>query len=104
MTNPNHQAPMTLTDTDFDVEMSRLEFEWRQRYEASIAARAAYQALAADRKTKAALLDAARERLDRAEAAKSRVMAKIERLEDHLLSQGVLRCAPASTKTTPHVP
>ncbi len=79
---------MTRFDADFDIEMSHLEFEWRQGYEASIAARAAYQALAANRNTQVELLDAARERLDRAEAAKSRIMAKIERLEDRLLSQG----------------
>ena len=75
-------------DTDLDVEMNRLEFEWRQGYEATIAARAAYQALAADRTAKAEILDAARERLDRAEAAKSRLAAKIERLEDFMLSRG----------------
>lgn len=86
MNNPKKHASMTRSDTDFDVQMSRLEFEWRQGYEASIAARAAYQALAADRNAKAKLLNAARERLDRAEAAKSRIMAKIERLEDHMLS------------------
>jgi hypothetical protein len=73
---------------EFDVDLSRLEFEWRQGYEASIAARAAYQALAANRNAKMELLDAARERLDRAEAAKSRIMAKIERLEEHMLSRG----------------
>jgi len=78
---------MNHPDTDFDVQMNRLEFEWRQGYEASIAARAAYQALAADRNVKVELLDAARERLDRAEAAKSRIMAKIERLEDQMLNQ-----------------
>ena len=75
-------------DTDFDVEINRLEFEWRQGYEATIAARGAYQALAADRTAKAEVLDAARERLDRAEAAKSRLAAKIERLEDLMLSRG----------------
>jgi hypothetical protein len=80
--------PLIQPDTDFDIEMNRLEFEWRQGYEASIAARAAYQALAANRSARVELLDAARERLDRAEAAKSRIMAKIERLEDHLLSRG----------------
>jgi hypothetical protein len=88
VTIPPKRRPPSRPETDFDVEMSRLEFEWRQGYEASIAARAAYQALAANRKTNAELLDAARERLDRAEAAKSRIMAKIERLEEHLLSQG----------------
>jgi hypothetical protein len=79
---------MTKASTDFDVEMSRLEFEWRQGYEASIAARAEYQALAATRNARAELLDAARERLDRAETAKAKIMAKIERLEDQMLSQG----------------
>jgi len=88
MSTPRKYTPTQREDIDFDVEMSRLEFEWRQGYEASIAARAAYQALAADRKVKAELLDAARERLDRAEAAKSRIMAKIERLEDYMLSRG----------------
>lgn len=86
MSNAKKNASRTRSDTDFDVQMSRLEFEWRQGYEASVAARAAYQALAADRSAKAAVLDAARERLDRAEAVKSRIMAKIERLEDHMLS------------------
>jgi hypothetical protein len=88
MNKPKKNDPLTRLDTDFDIEMNRLEFEWRQGYEASIAARAAYQALAANRNAQAELLDAARERLDRAEAAKSRIMAKIERLEDHLLSRG----------------
>jgi hypothetical protein len=78
---------MIFEDADFDTQMNRLEFEWRQGYEASIAARADYQALAADRNANAASLDAARERLDRAEALKSRIMAKIERLEDHILSR-----------------
>lgn len=88
MSKANKQEPITRPETDFDVELNRLEFEWRQGYEASIAARAAYQALAANRNARVELLDAARERLDRAEAVKSRIMAKIERLEDHMLSQG----------------
>ena len=56
-----------------------LDFEWRRRYEASIIARAEYHALSADRGANADLLDAARERLDRAEAAKAEIMAKLER-------------------------
>jgi hypothetical protein len=88
MSIPRKHETMALPDMGFDVEMSRLESEWRQGYEASIAARAAYQTLAANRNAKVELLDAARERLDRAEAAKSRIMAKIERLEEHLLSRG----------------
>ena len=76
---------MSSLDFDLDTQMNHLEFEWRQGYEASIVARAEYQALAANRKTKAAVLDAARERLDRAEALKARIMVKIERLEERLL-------------------
>jgi hypothetical protein len=77
---------MSSLDFDLDMQMTHLESEWRQGYEASIVARAEYQALAANRKTKAAVLDAARERLDRAEAMKARIMVKIERLEERLLS------------------
>lgn len=72
---------------DLDDQMSQLEAEWRQGYEASLSARAAYQALASNPKAKLEQLDAARERLDRAEAAKARIMAKIERLEDQILSR-----------------
>ncbi|MGA2344115.1 MAG: hypothetical protein ABSG29_13065 [Steroidobacteraceae bacterium] len=77
---------MSTLDFDLDVQMSRLEAEWRQGCEASIAARAEYQALAADRGANCDLLDAARERLDRTEAHKARIMAMIERLEDRMLS------------------
>jgi hypothetical protein len=87
MTRLKKHEQVTLFDMDFDMEMNRLEFEWRQGYEASIAARAAYQALAANRNARVELLDAALERLESTEAAKSRIMAKIERLEDHLLSR-----------------
>ena len=78
---------MSSLDLDLDTQMSKLEIEWRQGYEASIAARADYQKLAANPEAKADLLDAARERLDRAEAHKSRIMAKIERLEDAMLGR-----------------
>jgi hypothetical protein len=87
MTRLKKHERVTPFDMDFDIEMNRLEFEWRQGYEASIAARAAYQVLAANRNARVELLDAALERLESAEAAKSRIMAKIERLEDHLLSR-----------------
>ncbi len=76
---------MSSLDFDLDVQMVSLESEWRQVYEDSINARADYQALAANRTSSALLLDAARERLDQAEALKSRVMAKIERLEEKIL-------------------
>jgi hypothetical protein len=64
-----------------------LESEWRQVYEASIVARADYQRLAANEKATSELLDSARERLDRAEALKARIMAKIERLEESVLGR-----------------
>ena len=78
---------MSSLDLDLDTQMNDLALEWRQVYEASMVERADYQALAADPKGNADLLDAARERLDRAESSKGRIMAKIERLEEHMLSQ-----------------
>jgi len=72
-------------DLDLDTQMNNLESEWRQVYEDSIAARAEYQSLAAAKQASAELLDTARERLDRAEALKSRIMVKIERLESTML-------------------
>jgi len=78
---------MSSLDFDLDLHMNSLEGEWRQAYESSIVARAEYQALAASPKANAELLDHARERLDRAEALKARIMAKIERLEDSMLGE-----------------
>jgi hypothetical protein len=72
---------------DFDTQMVDLEYEWRQAYEASVVARADYQSLAAGTAATAELLDMARERLDRAEAMKARIMAKIERLEDSIVGR-----------------
>ncbi len=78
---------MSSLDFDVDSQMNNLELEWRVAYEASMVDRAEYQALAASPAANADLLDAARERLDRAEALKARIMAKIERLEDSILGQ-----------------
>lgn len=78
---------MSSLDFDLDLQMNNLEQEWRRAYESSIVARADYQSLAASPKANADLLDMARERLDRSEALKARVMAKIERLEDSMLGQ-----------------
>jgi hypothetical protein len=50
--------------------MSSLETEWRRLYEASIVARV---------------------RLDRAAALKARIMAKLERLEEAMLVQHVVK-------------
>ena len=78
---------MSSLDLDLDLHMNNLEQEWRQAYESSIVARADYQSLAAGPKANADLLDMARERLDRSEALKARIMAKIERLEDSILGR-----------------
>jgi hypothetical protein len=87
MTSGKRQKPMSSLDLDLDSQMNNLELEWRQAYETSIGARADYQTLAANPKANADLLDMARERLDRTEALKARIMGKIERLEDTMLGQ-----------------
>jgi hypothetical protein len=78
---------MSSLDFDLDSRMNSLEQEWRQAYQSSIVARADYQSLVAIPKTDSRLLDLALERLDRTEALKARIMAKIERLEDSLLGR-----------------
>ena len=77
---------MSSLDFDLDMQMDHLEQEWRQGYEAGIAARAAYQILASATND-AELLHLARLRLDRAEALKAKIMAKIRRLESRVLGQ-----------------
>ena len=78
---------MSSLDFDLDLHMNNLEREWRQAYESGIVARADYRLLADSPKAKANLLDRARERLERTEALKARIMAKIEHLEDTILGQ-----------------
>ena len=78
---------MSSLDFDLDSRMNNLEQEWRQAYESSVVARTDYQSLAAIPKTDSRRLELARERLDRTEALKARIMAKIERLEDALLGR-----------------
>jgi hypothetical protein len=78
---------MSSLDLDIDSQMNNLELEWRQAYESSIVLRADYQALVANPKARVEMLDGALERLDRSEALKARIMAKIERLEDSILGQ-----------------
>jgi hypothetical protein len=70
---------------DIDTQLVALESEWRQAYEASISARMEYQTLARTRGARAVVIDHAREQLDKTEAMKERIMAKIERLEERLL-------------------
>ncbi len=78
---------MSNLDFDIDEQMNQLESEWRQAYEASVIARAEYQALAAGAQVHVAELRMAAERLQHAEACKARIMAKIERLEDSLIDR-----------------
>jgi hypothetical protein len=78
---------MSSLDLELDAHMNNLELEWRQAYESSIVARADYQSLAAAPKINAALLERAQDRLDRTEALKARIMAKIERLEDNMIGR-----------------
>jgi hypothetical protein len=77
---------MSSLDLDFDTQLNNLEQEWRLVYDDSIAARAEYRVLAASG-AKASRLSTMSDRLDRAEAKKARIMAKIERLEDSMLGE-----------------
>jgi hypothetical protein len=86
-TGETGEKSMSSLDLDLDSQMSHLEREWRSAYESSIVARADYQILAASAKASANLLDLAAERLDRSEALKARIMARIERLEDSMLGR-----------------
>jgi hypothetical protein len=74
-------------DFDLDSQMCHLETEWRQAYDTTIAARAELQALTAAIKPNTSAIARAQTRLEKAEGAKSHIMAKIERLEDRLLNQ-----------------
>jgi hypothetical protein len=78
---------MSTLDLEFDLQMNNLETEWRQVYEASIIARTDYHSLASNPDADSGLLDLARERLERAEALKDRIMWKIESLEERILGQ-----------------
>lgn len=78
---------MSSLDFELDSQMSFLESEWRHAYEASNAARGELHALAASPAANAPLIEQARERLNRSETRKARIMAKIERLEDSFLGR-----------------
>jgi hypothetical protein len=79
---------MSSLDFDLDSQMSNLEAEWRRAFEESLVARAELQALADTPTASGAAFEHASQRLDRAEALKARVMAKIERLEDSIVGNG----------------
>jgi hypothetical protein len=78
---------MSSLDFELDSQVSNLESEWRQAYEAGNVARADLNALAASPRIKASVIEQARERVNRSEALKARIMAKIERLEDNFLGR-----------------
>jgi hypothetical protein len=78
---------MSSLDLDLDAHMNNLETEWRRAYESAMVARADYQSLAANSRSNVSMLDLALERLERIEALKARILAKIERLEDTMLGQ-----------------
>ena len=76
---------MSSLDFDIDSQMTRLELEWRQAFEASMLARGDFEALRNSEKPDPGRLKQAVDRLERAEALKARVMVKIEKLEESLL-------------------
>jgi hypothetical protein len=78
---------MSSLHLDLDGQLDNLELEWRMAYDVSLAARAEYQQLAARGSAASELIDLARERLERAEAGKSGIMARIERLEIRALGR-----------------
>ncbi len=84
MTNSRRMHSLEL---DLDDQISNLELEWHEAYDASMIARSEYRALAVESSASARELNLARARLERAEAANARVMAKIERLEESLLGK-----------------
>ena len=76
---------MSSLDFDIDSQMTRLELEWRQAFEASMLARGDFEALKSSLKPDPGRLKQAIDLLERAEALKARVMIKIEKLEESLL-------------------
>jgi len=72
-------------DFDIDSQMTRLELEWHQAFEAGMLARADFESLKSSVKPDPGRLQQAVDRLERAEAVKARVMIKIEKLEESLL-------------------
>jgi hypothetical protein len=81
------ETAMSSLDLELDSQMSNLESEWRQAYEAGNVARADLKALATSPRVKPSVIEQARERVNRSEALKARIMAKIERLEDNFLGR-----------------
>jgi hypothetical protein len=76
---------MSSIDFELDSQMSHLESEWREADEASNVARADLRALEASSTIRPSIIEHARERLNRSETLKARIMAKIESLEGGFL-------------------
>jgi hypothetical protein len=79
--------PMSSLDLELDGRIETLELEWRIAYEAGRQARAQIESIPADTLADRRILSLAGERLERLEAQKARIMAKIERLEDSMLGR-----------------
>jgi hypothetical protein len=77
--------PMSSLNLELDGRIEALELEWRLAYEAGRQARAEIESTPADTLAERRILSLAGERLERLEAQKARIMAKIERLEESLL-------------------
>jgi hypothetical protein len=77
--------PMSSLDLELDGQIEALELEWRLAYEAGRQARAEIESTPADTLADRCTLSLAGARLERLEAQKARIMAKIERLEDSML-------------------
>ena len=76
---------MQTTNYDLDTKLVTLESEWRQAYEQSLAARSEIEVLTALEKRDEMAVARAQLQLERVEAIKSRIMARIDRLEDAMV-------------------
>jgi hypothetical protein len=78
---------MNSLDLELDGRIEALELEWRLAYEAGQQARAEIESTTTNTMANRRIISLAGERLERLEAQKARIMAKIERLEDSMLGQ-----------------
>jgi hypothetical protein len=76
---------MHWANLDFDSKLASLESLWRQTYESSLAVRAEIDALTAAGNRDEMAVVRAQLHLERTEALKSRIMARIDRLEDSMI-------------------
>jgi hypothetical protein len=74
-------------DLELDCTVNNVETEWRRAHEACMAARADYDRVLDGCKANGGLIDVARIRLERAEALRARLLAKMERLEERIAGE-----------------